>query len=156
AGRGFIEQNVTVDGQSHTVWVFVPKDYRPGVKYPAILFLHGLFEAGNGGNKCVSAGLGPVIANQPEKWPFITIFPQSTGTWRGEERDHLAMAALDMAQAKYSIDSDRVVLAGLSYGGLGTWEVGARHRERFAALVPVSGHKATEDIDRLILLPVWA
>src|SRR5262249_38093383 len=74
AGRGFVEHEVTGEGQSHTVWVFVPKDYKPSAKSPAILFLHGLFEAGNGGNKCVSAGLGPVIASHPEKWPFITIF----------------------------------------------------------------------------------
>lgn len=155
-GTGFTAHRLVVNGNVETVWVFLPKDYRPDKKYPTILFLHGLFERGKGGENCLSGGLGPVIAKNPEKWPFITIFPQSDGNWRGMEHDQLAMAALDFVSKRWSIDEDRVVLAGLSYGGLGTWEIGSRHADRFCALVPVSGHKATELIDRLILLPVWA
>src|SRR4029077_6304042 len=59
-------------------------------------------------------------------------------------------------QQNFSIDPDRVILAGLSYGALGTWQIGANHPDRFAALVPVSGHRATELVERLVLLPVWA
>lgn len=155
---GFLQRELVVDGQSHVVWVFVPKNYRPNYRYPAVLFLHGLFEAGDGSNrdKVLSAGLGPVIGGDPDNWPFITIFPQSTGTWQGEDRERLALASLDYAQSQWSIDPDRVILAGLSYGALGVWEIGARHPDRFAALVPVSGHKATEWVDRLIYVPVWA
>jgi len=120
------------------------------------VFLHGLFEAGDGDSACLKGGLGPVIAQRPDRWPFITIFPQSTGTWQGPERERLALASLDYAQSKWSIDPDRVVLAGLSYGALGVWEIGARHPERFAALVPVSGHKATEWVERLVYVPIWA
>jgi predicted peptidase len=155
---GFTQREITVDGQSHIVWVFVPKNYRPDYKYPAVLFLHGLFESGDGSDKdkVLGAGLGPVIADDPDNWPFITIFPQSSGTWQGDDRERLAMASLDYAQTQWSIDPDRVVLAGLSYGALGVWEIGAKHPDRFAALVPVSGHKATEWVDRLCYAPVWA
>lgn len=155
---GFVQRTINVDGQPHVLWVFVPKNYRPENHYPAVLFLHGLFESGDGGDKdkVLGAGLGPVIAGDPETWPFITIFPQSTGTWQGPERERLALASLDYAQTQWSIDPDRVILAGLSYGGLGVWEIGARHPERFAALVPVSGHKAAEWVDRLIYVPIWA
>ncbi|HEX3356111.1 MAG TPA: hypothetical protein VHS31_03930 [Tepidisphaeraceae bacterium] len=153
---GFTKHEITVDGQSHVVWVFIPRNYKPDYKYPAILFLHGLFEAGDGGDKVLGAGLGPVIGGDPDKWPFITIFPQSNGTWQGDDRDRLAIASLDYAESQWNIDQDRVILAGLSYGALGVWEVGAHHPDRFAALVPVSGHKATEWVDRLIFLPVWA
>jgi predicted peptidase len=155
-GLGFIHREIVVDGTPRNVWVFVPKDYQSGKRYPTILFLHGLFEAGTGYDKALSAGLGPVIAKDPNKWPFITIFPQSDGNWKGEDRDRIAMAALDFAERTWSIDRDRVILAGLSYGALGTWEIGARHPDRFAALVPVSGHRATEVIERLLLMPVWA
>jgi predicted peptidase len=155
-GTGFTRHEVMVDGQSHAVWVFVPKDYNPAQRYPTILFLHGLFEAGSGYNSPVSAGLGPVIAKDPDKWQFITIFPQSDSTWRGDEHDKIAIAALDFTEANWSVDRDRVILAGLSFGGLGTWEIGAKHSDRFAALVPVSGISATEQIQNLVLLPVWA
>src|SRR5262245_39802752 len=59
---GFVQRKITVEGQEHTVWAFVPKNYRAGFRYPAVLFLHGLFEAGNGGDNVLAAGLGPVIA----------------------------------------------------------------------------------------------
>jgi predicted peptidase len=156
-GTGFTKHRIVVDGQQRTVWVFVPKDYSPQRRYPAVLFLHGLFEAGNGsGANAVSAGLGPVIANDPQNWPFITIFPQSTGTWRGEARERVAIGALDFAQSRWSIDHDRVILAGLSYGGLGTWEIGAHNPGRFAALVPASGFSATDLVERIVTMPVWA
>jgi predicted peptidase len=155
ADTGFVRREFYFDGKPQTLWVFLPKSYTPGIKFPTIVFLHGLFEAGDG-TAALSGGLGPVIAEHPDTWPFITLFPQSTGTWRGEVRERLAIAALDFAQQQYSIDSDRVVLAGLSYGALGTWQIGAKHPDRFAALVPVSGHSATDLVQRLALLPVWA
>jgi predicted peptidase len=155
---GFTQRIITIEGQQHVVWVFVPKNYRPDAKFPAVLFLHGLFESGDGQDKdkVLSAGLGPVIGEDPGNWPFVTIFPQSTGTWQGEDRERLAIGALDYAQSQWSIDPDRVTLAGLSYGALGVWEIGAKHQDRFAALVPISGHKATEWVDRLLYVPVWA
>ena len=154
-GTGFVRREFTFDGKPQTLWVFLPKIYSPHRKFPAIVFLHGLFEAGKG-ESCLAGGLGPVIAQNPDAWPFITVFPQSSGTWRGSERDRLVMAALESAESEFSIDQDRVILAGLSYGALGTWEIGANHADRFAALVPVSGHSATELVQRLVLLPVWA
>jgi predicted peptidase len=153
---GFMRTEIVSDGESHNMWVFIPKNYRPSDRYPAILFLHGLFEAGNGGDKVLSAGLGPVIAQDPDHWPFITLFPQSPGNWQGPDRDRLAMAALDFAMRHWSIDQDRVILAGLSFGGQGTWEIGAQHPDRFAALVPVSGPSALDAVQSLLLMPVWA
>jgi predicted peptidase len=155
---GFVQRQIVVDGQAKSIWVFVPLDYTPHRMYPAILFLHGLFERGNGngGTNVLSAGLGPVIARQPERWPFITIFPQSDGTWSGPEREQLALAALSHAQRHYMIDSTRVILAGLSFGGLGVWEIGANHPHRFAGLVPVSAMSALEVAPSLNSVPVWA
>jgi predicted peptidase len=155
-GTGFLPGHVIVDGEARPLWVFIPRNYHPGKKYPAILFLHGLWEKGSGGTNVLSAGLGPVIAEDPDHWPFITVFPQSPGNWKGPERERLALEALDYAQKRWSIDDDRVILAGLSYGGLGVWEIGARHSDRFAALVPVSGHSAPEVVGRLLLTPIWA
>lgn len=154
--RGFLQTQITVNGEDRTVWVFIPRDYNPRVPAPAILFLHGLFEAGNGGHKVLKAGLGPVVADYADVWPFITIFPQSPGKWEGEEAARLAIGALDFAQQQWNIDRDRVILAGFSYGGLGTWEIGARYSDRFAALVPVSGHSALDSVDRLTNIPIWA
>src|SRR5438093_12746845 len=101
---GFLQRELIVDGQSHVVWVFVPKNYRPNYRYPAVLFLHGLFEAGDASNrdKVLGAGLGPVIGGDPDNWPFVTIFPQSTATWQGEAREPLRSASLVYAQSQWS------------------------------------------------------
>jgi pimeloyl-ACP methyl ester carboxylesterase len=39
----------------------------------------------------------------------------------------------------YNVDPDRISLTGLSMGGGGTWSIGLRHPEIFAALAPVCG-----------------
>lgn len=156
AGTGFIYSTVDVEGESHPLWVFIPRDYDPAKRYPTIVFLHGLFEAGSDGSGALSAGLGPVIARDPERWPFIVLFPQSSGTWRGQARERLVMQSLDWAEQRYAVDRGRVILAGLSYGGLGTWEIGARHADRFAALVPVAAFGARDCADELRGVPVWA
>ena len=155
-GTGFVRHEVDVDGATHPLWVFLPKDYDASKRYPTIVFLHGLFEAGADGTNALSAGLGPVIARDPENWPFIVLFPQSSGTWRGQGRERLVMRSLDWAESQYGVDRARVILAGLSYGGLGTWQIGARHADRFAALVPVSGLRDLECADELVGTPVWA
>jgi predicted peptidase len=155
-GRGFVEREVDVDGEVHPLWVFIPRSYDPARSYPTIVFLHGLFEAGSDGTAALSAGLGPVIADDPDDWPFIVLFPQSSGTWKGPQRERLVMRSLEWAQHEYAIDRTRVILAGLSYGGLGTWQIGARHANRFAALVPVSGLRDLACADELRDVPVWA
>ncbi|CAN5401458.1 hypothetical protein BH09PLA1_BH09PLA1_33850 [soil metagenome] len=155
-GTGFVRHQFRFDGATRSVWMFVPKNYRRAERYPTIVFLHGLFEAGDDSEKCLSAGLGPVIARSPDDWQFITIFPQSNGTWRGEDRQRFVMAALNSVEERWSVDLDRVTLAGLSYGALGVWEIGANNPDRFAALVPIAGPGATELVPRLRVLPVWA
>ena len=153
---GFLPRTLTLDDRRHKFSLFIPKNYDPTQQYPAILFLHGLFESGRDGINCLSAGLGPIIAQNPDDWPFITVFPQTTGKWIGPDKERLALACLDAAQREFNIDPDRVILSGLSYGGRGVWEIASRHPQRFAALVPVSGPANTDLIPRLTATPVWA
>src|SRR3954464_5180193 len=61
-GRGFVQCQMTFDGKPRPLWVFLPNEYSPDEKFPAIVFLHGLFESGNGDAGCLKGGLGPVIA----------------------------------------------------------------------------------------------
>ena len=156
ADTGFLTRAVTHEGEQRNYAVFVPRSYSPSRRYPAIVFLHGLFESGSDGVKCLSAGLGPRIAADPDAFPFIVIFPHTQGDWAGDEKRRLVLTTLDSAAAHWSIDPDRVILAGLSFGGRGAYEIGSRHPERFAAIVPVSGPRALDRIKDLTRLPVWA
>jgi predicted peptidase len=161
-GTGFLTRSVTVDNQERKYAVFIPRDYAANSttaqtkKYPTIVFLHGFFESGRDATRCLSAGLGPVIAKDPENWPFISVFPQTMGSWRGAFNERLVIACLDDVEKTFNVDKDRVILAGLSYGGRGTWAIGANNRDRFAALVPMSGDTAYEVCNRLTNIPIWA
>jgi predicted peptidase len=46
---------------------------------------------------------------------------------------------LDEVTGGFKVDINRVYLTGLSMGGYGTWDLGLRHPERFAAIVPICG-----------------
>ena len=73
--------------------------------------------------------------------PMIVVSPFGRGEFMGfqglGERDVLRVMA-DVRRA-YNVDPDRVYLTGLSMGGEGTWHIGLRHPDLFAAIVPVCG-----------------
>jgi predicted peptidase len=50
-----------------------------------------------------------------------------------------------------------VYLTGLSQGGRGTWEIGAKHADRFAAIAPICGWGDPEKLaPSLESMPLWA
>jgi predicted esterase len=59
--------------------------------------------------------------------------------WWGYETDGFPLLAEDEVRRRWPIDPDRVVLMGYSMGGFGTWNVGLRHPDRFAAIAPLAG-----------------
>ena len=152
---GFIDKTVSLGKNTHKYVVFVPKSYKPGQRHPTVIFPHGVLEAGDDGRKNVGKGLGPFIARDPDRWPFVTIFPQSGGDWQGDDRARLVIAALDDAIRNHGADPDRVILTGLSNGGQGTWIIGAKHRNRFAALVPMCAHAAYDSVPDLKGIAIW-
>lgn len=136
--------------------VFVPERYDGQTPFPIVLFLHGSGERGDDGLLPSQVGLGPIIAASPSKHPYIAVFPQARETWAaGSDDAERALAILDEVIDDYSIDPSRVVLTGLSMGGMGTWSIGAAHPDRFSALVPVCGPGETESAEQFRTIPVW-
>jgi dienelactone hydrolase len=58
--------------------------------------------------------------------------------WDGLGEEDALRVLADVRRA-YKIDPDRISLTGLSMGGGGTWSIGLRHPELFAALAPICG-----------------
>ena len=46
---------------------------------------------------------------------------------------------MDSLQKEFHIDAKRLYITGLSMGGFGTWDILARHPDRFAAAIPICG-----------------
>jgi len=137
--------------------LYLPKGYgeKKDQKWPLILFLHGAGERG-GNLELVKKHGPPKLVDQGKEFPFIIVSPQCpSGSWWTEKLDSL-LALLDDIQSKHAVDPSRVYVTGLSMGGFGTWALGCRHPERFAAMTPICGGGDWFLAERLKDVPVWA
>jgi predicted peptidase len=118
--------------------LFLPKDYRGQTKqtWPLMLFLHGAGERGSDVWKVAIHGPPKRVTENPD-FPFILVSPQCP------EGKHWAndvlLALLQEITRKYSVDTNRMYLTGLSMGGYGTWSLGVSYPEKFAAIAPICG-----------------
>jgi predicted peptidase len=164
--------------------LFLPKDYlaKARKQWPLMLFLHGAGERGtnlsmvsmHGPPKLVKKS-PPVPQNESDEARqvreqatkllvenFIVVSPQCPAGQRWENDALLAL--LDKLITKHRVDTNRVYLTGLSMGGYGSWSLGIRNAERFAAMAPICGGGELIDIllasrakeSKIKSLPVWA
>jgi predicted esterase len=129
--------------------IYVPPDYDPQRAYPLIIMLHGGSSLGN-------LFLGVVLGNNMDwetyslhlwddytpRWSpdAIVVAPDGVGQpiwrWMGEQDVLEVMADV---QRHYSVDPNRVVLGGLSNGGMGAYQLGTRHAWRFSHVQAIAG-----------------
>ncbi len=156
-GTGFTLRSIQFEGDTEKFSVYVPRNYDAKKKWPAIIFLSGLFEGGSDGIANTTVGIGPEIAKHPDRFDFIVVFPQSnSGRWNKDAHHRLAWATLDDVAREYSIDRSRIIVTGLSTGGLGTWMMGAKYSDRIAAIVPMAAESDEDLAPRLVKMPIWA
>ena len=129
--------------------VYVPPDYDPRRAYPLIVMLHGGSSNGN-------LFLGVVLGNNMDwerynqflwndftpRWSpdWIVVAPDGVGQliwrWMGEQD---VLEVIDDVQRHYNVDPQRVVLGGLSNGGMGAYSIGMRHAWRFSHVQAMAG-----------------
>lgn len=162
----------------------LPQGYDPAAekKWPLLIFLHGSGERGSDIWLVAKHGPPKLLRREtpaaPDETPeararreaatkalaenFIVVSPQCPAGTSWDDDGVLAL--VDEISAKHRVDGKRVYLTGLSLGGYGTWSVGIKYPERFAAIVPVCGGGSAVDIRRglrekkaaLVSLAVWA
>ncbi|MBY0232316.1 MAG: prolyl oligopeptidase family serine peptidase, partial [Gemmataceae bacterium] len=127
----------------------VPSRYDKARKWPLVVCLHGL-----GGTPRQILGY-PGFASLADKHGYLLAAPMGYNTrgWYGarpllrsdgapdnlqelSEKD--VMNVLDLVQKEHSVDPDRVYLMGHSMGGGGTWHLGVKHPDKWAALAPIA------------------
>ena len=138
-----------VDDTLQPYALYVPKTYDPKKAYPLLVSLHGA-TSNHLLNRRRVFGLGnrpgesdyEAIRNEDVAFPdvdFIVLTPYGRGEVAGynglAEQD--VLRAMDDVERAYNVDKNRVYLTGLSMGGGGTWHLGLRYPDRFAAIVPV-------------------
>lgn len=141
--RGFLS---AVDGSTQPYGVIIPESYDGTRPMRLDVVLHGSsrpigaselrfgarFDAGREDNSSV-----PDV-------DFIELHPlgrvENCYRWAGETD---VFEAIEAACRNYSIDRDRIVLRGMSMGASGTWHLGLKHPDRFAAIGPYCGYVDT-------------
>ncbi len=129
--------------------VYLPPNYDPAKAWPLYVALHG---GSSNGNLFLGVVLGnnmPWQAYKEHLWDhyrprwspdWIVVAPDGFGQvmwrWMGE-RDVLDVIA--DVQRHYHVDPERVVLGGLSNGGVGSYAIGTRHAWRFSVVQAMAG-----------------
>jgi predicted peptidase len=138
---GFLRRTVTMGGTTYRYVVYVPAEWTAAKKWPVILFLHGSIEKGDDGVAQSKVCIGHVARTDPNRFPAIIVMPQCRmdASWESGRMQAQALAALDASSKEFNGDRERTYLTGFSMGGYGTWNLAAKHPDRFAALAVVSG-----------------
>jgi predicted peptidase len=133
--------------------IYLPSDYASRQRWPLLLYLHGAGTRGDDLGRVRKCGPSLHIAHQGHL-PMIVLSPQCPKDQYWDSQQLLAL--LDQIESKFSVDRDRVYVAGFSMGGSGTWELATAAPDRFAGIVPVAGGWPVESASALKSLPIWA
>lgn len=126
----------------------LPRDWDPAKTYPLIVDLHGAgpdnplaYPVQAMSAKTASSATGAAGApGTEESQQYFRLSP-----WGRGNSEYLAWGendvfeAIDEVTREFKTDKDRTYLTGHSMGGAGTWGIGLRTPDRWAAICPVSG-----------------
>ena len=149
------------DGTLQPYALYVPRGYdahNKRISWPLIVALHGALSDHKHNLRRVFG-----LDNRPGETdaeasrnqlplpdvPAFVVSPLGRGELMGYDGlgyDDVMRVIADVRRA-YPIDPQRITLTGLSMGGGGTWAIGLRHPELFAALAPVC---AVADFRRMV------
>jgi predicted peptidase len=148
--------------------LFVPLGYDANQKYPLLLWLHGVDGRGSDNVKQLTHEnqLGThfwISSDSQGKFPAFVLAPQcpSGEIWAEPEFNQpskwllLAMQALAKVEKDFSIDPDRVYIAGQSMGGLGVWSLLQMYRGKWAGAIIMSAYDTFSDIPAIAEVPLW-
>lgn len=155
-------------GETMQFHLFVPPAYNPAKKFPLVLWLHNAMGRGDDNLAQISGTntLGTHLWTTPEnqaRYVAFVLAPQVSET-KAWARPHaqappvslrLALEILDAVEKEYSIDVERVYVAGQSMGGEGVWAALAAAPGRFAAAIALCGYGFDDMIPRAAKTPVW-
>jgi predicted peptidase len=161
------------NGDTMPYRLLLPKNFDPNKKYPLYLFLHGSGERGNDNELQLVHGAKMFLRDSVrENYPAIVVFPQCSADsyWSnvkfgkdekgartfefqkdGEPTKamRLLLNLLSDLNEKYKLNKHRRYIAGLSMGGMGTFELVRRKPKYFAAAVPICGGAHPETAQKL-------
>lgn len=149
--------------------LFVPKGYDGTKPFPLIVALHGL----GGSDSSMMEGYGKILPKLAEEHGYMVAAPMGYRRNGGYGRVNTnltvdatmarttqlseldVMNVLKLVREQFKIDANRTYLMGHSMGGYGTYMLGNKHNEIWAALAPIAGGNPPGlDLNRLKGIPL--
>ncbi len=154
--------NDTKNGNTLPYRFVAPKNYSASKKYPVVLFLHGAGEMGTDNEKHINNAKKMFEYNGDFLSQAFVICPQTNEWWdvdrnaSGDKKGMLGsvLNLLDELSKKYSFDSDRIYVTGLSMGGYATWDLLQGYGYIFAAGMPICGGGNANTAKNLTEIPI--
>jgi poly(3-hydroxybutyrate) depolymerase len=147
--RGFVSD---VDGSTQPYGLVVPAGYNPETPMRLDVVLHGSRRAVGLGELLFTSAFDEGDEGGPPAPAvnYIELHPlgrlgENAYRFEGETDVEEAIASVCR---NYRIDRRRVVLRGSSLGGVGTWQLGLKRPDRYAALGPTAGPVDTIEFAR--------
>jgi predicted peptidase len=148
--------------------LFVPANHDTTKKYPLIFWLHDAAGRGSDNLKQISGEnengthVWTLPMNQAQL-PAYVLAPQCPEDryWSEPETNEvspplqMALEILASVQDEFSIDPDRIYLAGQSMGGLGVWALLQAQPDRWAGALVLCAFDNFTNIRALAGIPVW-
>lgn len=125
------DEQITLQGRTYHLALFVPQTYQPGKGYGLVVCLHGAGFSGDAYLERWQARLGEDYVLACPTYP--------AGAWFTRRAEDLVLATIHLVQRRYHIDPDRIFLTGMSNGGIGTWLIGMHQAPTFAGIAPMAG-----------------
>ena len=111
--------------------LYVPDSFDPQKKYPMLVVLHGL---GSSGDSIIRSWVERLAGE------FIIVCPSyPMGAWWSKTAEEIVLKLIRQVRAGYSVDHNRVLLAGLSNGAIGAYLIGMFYPDYFAGILPIAG-----------------
>jgi predicted esterase len=124
----------------------VPQTIKPNKKYPLVVHLHGVGEAGKDNTFSLAHlhSVLPLMIGEKQQDFFLLVLqcPPEDRYWSFKPKKDgnldVIVALTDHVIANNPIDENRLSLFGLSSGGYGAWQWLLKYPDKFAVAVPAS------------------
>lgn len=146
--------------------LFSPLKITPNKKYPLVIYLHGIGEAGNDNaypllylNNLLPLMVG---ADKEDFYMLVLQCPKDNKGWNFKSTKDGTLDVLDTLIDKLigelPIEPRQLSLFGLSSGGFGVWLYAQQYPEKFAAVCPAPGNPPaiTSNIRQLVNTRIWS
>jgi len=173
----YLERSFQSDGDTLPYRVMYPNHFDESQTYPVVLFLHGRGESGTDNKKQLYHG-SKLFQDSLDQYPAIVIFPQCPNDdfWAKLDKDafkdgrraftfdheaetgtslQLVIDLIDSVKQEKYVDDSRLYVAGLSMGGMGTWDILWRQQDTYAAAISICGAGPRQLSAIYAETPVW-